>query len=243
MKITDQQVEASYLVATRVYSKELTSTEGARILHEHDGLNINSARDFINDYRHMINGELFCRAMSAPAIGYYLSMIWRDKGSAALTNAVAAVRAHIDYYENLRNVKLNKMRETVDDIASKLSSPINLAAFHAEFLKQVERALTAPAEETQDRLRYADKLPKKIKAWTEVYVRNAYVVAEVLRRASGVCGGCKKHAPFKRKKDSSPYLEVHHIKQLADQGEDTVENAIALCPNCHRERHFGLAYQ
>jgi 5-methylcytosine-specific restriction enzyme A len=34
--------------------------------------------------------------------------------------------------------------------------------------------------------------------------------------------------------------EIHHVKLLADSGEDTVENAMALCPNCHRESHFGI---
>jgi 5-methylcytosine-specific restriction protein A len=26
---------------------------------------------------------------------------------------------------------------------------------------------------------------------------------------------------------------------LASDGDDTVENAVALCPNCHRRAHFG----
>ena len=26
-------------------------------------------------------------------------------------------------------------------------------------------------------------------------------------------------------------------------GDDTVKNAIALCPNCHRELHFGVVTQ
>jgi 5-methylcytosine-specific restriction protein A len=26
---------------------------------------------------------------------------------------------------------------------------------------------------------------------------------------------------------------------LSTGGEDTLENAIALCPNCHRRAHFG----
>lgn len=47
-----------------------------------------------------------------------------------------------------------------------------------------------------------------------------------------------KKAPFLRKKDNSPYLEVHHIITLANGVDDTVENAIAVCPNCHRELHF-----
>ncbi|MCF5216690.1 HNH endonuclease, partial [Pseudomonas syringae] len=54
-----------------------------------------------------------------------------------------------------------------------------------------------------------------------------------------VCSLCNQKAPFKRKKDQSPYLEVHHRKRLADGGEDTVANAIAVCPNCHRKAHHG----
>ena len=34
-------------------------------------------------------------------------------------------------------------------------------------------------------------------------------------------------------------LEVHHTKPLAEGGEDTVNNAEALCPNCHKEAHYG----
>lgn len=58
-------------------------------------------------------------------------------------------------------------------------------------------------------------------------------------RANGYCEGCENPAPFIRPSDGTPYLEVHHIVPLAEDGEDTVENAIALCPNCHREVHFG----
>ncbi|WP_442967956.1 HNH endonuclease [Rheinheimera sp.] len=36
-----------------------------------------------------------------------------------------------------------------------------------------------------------------------------------------------------------PYLEVHHRIPLAEKGEDTLENAIELCPNCHIQAHFG----
>jgi 5-methylcytosine-specific restriction protein A len=43
-----------------------------------------------------------------------------------------------------------------------------------------------------------------------------------------------------RASDGNPYLEVHHWIRLADGGEDTVNNAIAACPNCHRQQHFGL---
>ena len=40
--------------------------------------------------------------------------------------------------------------------------------------------------------------------------------------------------------NNSFYLEIHHVKRLADDGSDRITNAIALCPNCHREFHHGI---
>ncbi|MCM7737031.1 HNH endonuclease [Enterobacter hormaechei] len=53
------------------------------------------------------------------------------------------------------------------------------------------------------------------------------------------CQSCKSDAPF-LKVDGTPFLEVHHIEWLSNGGEDSVENAIALCPNCHRQAHYGV---
>lgn len=70
------------------------------------------------------------------------------------------------------------------------------------------------------------------------YVRSPEVVAWVLNESNGVCECCGKEAPFV-KEDDTPFLEVHHLKRLADGGSDTISNAIAVCPNCHRELHYG----
>ncbi|MFX5176317.1 HNH endonuclease, partial [Acinetobacter baumannii] len=53
------------------------------------------------------------------------------------------------------------------------------------------------------------------------------------------CECCGSLAPFSRRRDGSPYLEVHHKRPLSKGGDDTVENAVALCPNCHRFEHHG----
>ncbi|MEC8841576.1 MAG: HNH endonuclease [Candidatus Poribacteria bacterium] len=34
-------------------------------------------------------------------------------------------------------------------------------------------------------------------------------------------------------------MEIHHLRQLANGGSDTIQNAVVVCPNCHREFHFG----
>ena len=74
---------------------------------------------------------------------------------------------------------------------------------------------------------------------TKEYERAPAVKAEVLDRANGVCELCGKQAPF-IKDDGDHFLEVHHIIQLSEGGPDIVRNAIALCPNCHREAHYGI---
>lgn len=91
----------------------------------------------------------------------------------------------------------------------------------------------------QQRLANAPKLPEVIQVISRAYRRNADVIVEVRRRANGTCEACHKPAPFLRASDSEPFLEVHHRIMLSEGGEDTVENALALCPNCHRKLHFG----
>lgn len=88
-------------------------------------------------------------------------------------------------------------------------------------------------------LLHAPKEPIRKRVVSEVFVRNPHVVAEVLFRSKGICGMCTAPAPFKRANTGIPYLEVHHIKRLADGGHDTLENTIAVCPNCHRREHYG----
>jgi predicted HNH restriction endonuclease len=112
--------------------------------------------------------------------------------------------------------------------------------YHHEeyFLLKVKEALQDSVARAK-RLAVAQKKPAvKVRSVSD-FDRNPDVVAEVLSQASGKCQRCGCPAPFIRKSDSSPYLEVHHKISLASGGEDTVANAIALCPNCHREVHYG----
>lgn len=106
-----------------------------------------------------------------------------------------------------------------------------------KFQELVNVALHESQESRRKRLASAHKIPKKIKTISMVFQRNPDVVAEVLSRADGYCEKCKNPAPFIRRTNGSPYLEIHHMKPLAEGGEDTVKNATALCPNCHRKFH------
>jgi len=112
-------------------------------------------------------------------------------------------------------------------------------AWAEDFDNQIKKALSTSEEERKNQLQKETGKPEKTTVTTTVFKRNPYVVAEVLIRANGICERCKSNAPFERKSDGTPYLEVHHKQPLSENGEDTVSNAIALCPNGHRELHFG----
>lgn len=70
------------------------------------------------------------------------------------------------------------------------------------------------------------------------YERDPAVKAWIISQADGICECCEQTAPFITE-SGVPFLEVHHLKRLADGGSDTVANAVAICPNCHRELHYG----
>jgi hypothetical protein len=105
--------------------------------------------------------------------------------------------------------------------------------------RKLKEARTLSSEERHKYLAEFPKHPVKVLVNTTVFLRNPYVIAEVLARTNGICESCYAPAPFIRVSDGSPYLEVHHRVRLADGGEDTALNAIALCPNCHRKAHYG----
>ncbi len=147
----------------------------------------------------------------------------------------------IDTYKNAKawaNLPNNPALECLLVAISEYLS-LSFDDINNQFYDEVNFSLSLSLSERKEHLAKASKIPKKMIVVTEVYARNADVVAEALIRANGYCELCKKEAPFIRAKDKTPYLEVHHIRSLADGGEDTLDNVFALCPNCHRRSHFG----
>ncbi|MDR3585063.1 MAG: HNH endonuclease [Desulfosporosinus sp.] len=137
-----------------------------------------------------------------------------------------------DYTKNKEKLTLY-WKYTMHDIPSKES-------FDEAYQKQLEEFKAISADELKRRMAEFNRKPEKIEVLTHTYIRNPYVVIGVLNRSQGICESCKDKAPFIRKKDGTPYLEIHHLVPLSENGDDTLENAVALCPNCHRKMHYGI---
>jgi len=85
--------------------------------------------------------------------------------------------------------------------------------------------------------------PKDVAAKDAVasyFARSKVIRDYALARAGGACELCGSAAPFATAA-GVPFLEVHHIERLTDGGPDSPGAVAAVCPNCHREAHFGRA--
>lgn len=139
----------------------------------------------------------------------------------------------------------------VDDLANKIIEAEEGIAECDSKPKLIRPVLCSTQEEISEKVHelmplvnkgvpLGQKNPEKHETTSMGYIRDAAVVAYVLLHAQGKCESCQQDAPFIKESTEEPFLEVHHVKPLAEGGSDTITNAIAICPNCHRELHHGV---
>ncbi|WP_198683955.1 HNH endonuclease [Aliidiomarina celeris] len=165
----------------------------------------------------------------------------RQKNSPLLGPTKGWVKVNLADVERIDDAVLAKSLDNSDSKYSELESSILdpiLCGSDAELAEQAQQIINSIG----DKIPMGQVTPKKSSASQEVFLRDAAVVAYVLNKAGGVCECCNEGAPF-LKKNEEPFLEVHHVKHLADGGSDTIQNTIAVCPNCHRELHYGAGQQ
>lgn len=85
----------------------------------------------------------------------------------------------------------------------------------------------------------ADQKPVKHEVSGLAYDRSPEVRRLVLLRAKGFCEFCAETG-FKTT-DGRVYLETHHVISLSEGGPDNIGNVVALCPNHHKEAHYGAS--
>lgn len=104
------------------------------------------------------------------------------------------------------------------------------------FEQKAKKALRLSDAEIKKRAKNANKTVGSRQTISQQYERDPWVAENAKRDANGICQLCESTAPFLNK-SKEPYLETHHIQWLAQGGDDTIENTVALCPNCHRKMH------
>src|SRR5829696_3255595 len=132
----------------------------------------------------------------------------------------------VDVNGDERRVIVFHLIKLEDDVPHQPTSSTSSPATHIQ-LRQL--ALEAASEAVERKPREARSL---------YYERSAAVRAYVMGRADGICESCDSPAPFRRL-DGTGYLEPHHTRRLSDGGPDHPLWVGCVCPNCHREIHYG----
>lgn len=115
------------------------------------------------------------------------------------------------------------------------------AAPDAEMLKEefetaVQKAETKTLSQLKREAEKKSSKPTATEVQSKTYYRDPIIAAYVKKRANGHCQLCGMKAPFVDQ-NGKPFLECHHIDWLSNDGMDSADNCVALCPNCHRKMH------
>lgn len=157
------------------------------------------------------------------------------------------------YYTSEKDQKGNLRQVVKFPLALKNNTPVEQQEIAVNEKEKERKALTLSPEEIKARALLAseanENLANNIKAGnngkpktpsrrvtTTVYERNPYIAQYVKFLANGICQLCEQPAPFEDA-FGNPFLENHHIHWLSKGGQDTIQNSIALCSNCHQKMH------
>jgi len=141
-----------------------------------------------------------------------------------------------------RQTDQNKVLRHVWIFPLKLLIPGGLPTYPVETIQGIQtlkarKVVKVSDQELEERALLSSRKASVASVNSTQYIRNPYVAEYSKRRAKGICQLCSKAAPF-NDKGGKPFLESHHIVWLARDGEDTIHNTVALCPNCHRKMHL-----
>ncbi len=238
--VTPEVFAAAYEAARQVLEGKAKPSDAQRTLAAEYGIAERTASGYIGCFLAMRRGKAFKTIVSADGLRFMLSRI-AEGGPGDLMIALQSVMSHITYLHEITGNEPG-LRRVHAEFVGRLREMATFDEVSLSLDNLVTKALADAPESRARRLQQARTMPEQQIVLARVFKRNPDVIAEALLHANGVCQGCDQAAPFLRA-DGRPYLEVHHREPLGEGGADTIENAIALCPNCHRERHYGANYR
>lgn len=237
--VTTEVFAAAYKAARQVLEGKAKLTDAQKTVAAEFGIAERTASGYIGCFLAMRRGRTFKTIVSADGLRFMLDRI-AEGGPGDLMTALQSVMSHITYLQEITGSEPG-LRRIHAEFVGRLREMATFDEVSLLLDDQVTKALADAPKSRAQRLRQAPTIPEQQIVLTRIFKRNPDVIAEALLLANGMCQGCNKVAPFLRA-DGRPYLEVHHRQPLGEGGADTIENAIALCPNCHRERHYGANY-
>jgi len=222
-KITNEIVEKAYDVAKDFYYDKITLKQAQAILVQ-NGMNKNSAMDYIYNYSNLIQGKLFTRTTNAYGTEYYLKKIYEESGQAGLQNALISLSQHIDYYKEKSGASVKQRSDIYD-----------------KYLKLLDKKPepTVYADEVDENVKYAEGQTKT--ALVNSYERNPVARQKCIEHYGIVCQVCNFNFEKVYGDIGKNFIHVHHNIDISTIGNeysvDPIKDLIPVCPNCHSMLH------
>nr|WP_154982817.1 hypothetical protein [Paenibacillus xylanexedens] len=118
MKITLEMSGVAYEIAKKVYSGQITRTEGKMEIHKTTGMNEGSAQAFITIFLAMMSGEVYKRAFNNETNRLLFENIKRDFGKEYFIKALDASQRHVNYYSTLGRGNLSGLQSIINEMRS-----------------------------------------------------------------------------------------------------------------------------
>lgn len=236
MKISEELTPIAYETSKKVYNNEISFSEGQKIIVGDNKMNKNSAADYINDFRCLLEGKRFTRTLNAFSMNYFLQNIYDDYGDDALKNSLNALMQHIEYYEAIQNVTMHKMRIIFEKFSDKFSLETIDEKEQNEIINIIKSNKRSKEEIINELLHLEETEPETVIIRGKAYKRENKIVAQIKFLRDFKCQFCGTTI---LKKDGTNYIEAAHIKAKHLKGRECLDNIILLCPNHHKEFDLG----
>jgi 5-methylcytosine-specific restriction enzyme A len=235
MKIPKELMPLAYDLSKKVFEGKLTFKEGQQQLVGDNKMNPNSAADYINNFRCMVEGRRFTRTNNAYSMEYFFDNIYKERGSTGLSNALTALRLHIEYYEGKQKVNMKSMRNIYDKYFA-----IPLGTPDENEQKEIIKEFKSQNNTKQDIINELKNLkptdPEVVVINTKSFKRDNRTIAQIKILRDFKCQICSTTI---KKKDGTFYIEAAHIEPKHKKGRETPDNILLLCPNHHKEFDYG----
>lgn len=235
MKIPVELTPIAYQVAKQVFEGKITFKVGQMELVGQGRMNKNSAADYINNFRMMVEGKRFTRTNNAYSMAYFFDHLYQDYGAKVLSDALNALKLHIEYYEGIQKVTMHKMRGIHEKYSIvRMESPDEFE--QQEIIKEFKRQNKSREDIIKELKSLNLNEPEIVKVSTKTYKRDNRTIAQIKILRDFKCQICQNTI---KKKDGTYYIEAAHIEPKHKKGVESADNIVLLCPNHHKEFDLG----
>jgi len=228
----------TYRIAKQVFEKQITKEEGIDKLVTELGMKKGSAQIIIIQvFPKLLTGVKFTRTLSVSYFDCFLSCIYKDYGNRELSNALNALKKHIDYIANRGDSKI-KLRKICEKYQQYLIDTTYSLDQDEQEQNDIVRMFVGKSKLKiiSELLNLPEKEEEQIIINHKAYKRDNKTIALIKILRNFKCQICGYSIV---KKDGTNYIEAAHIIPKNQKGRETPNNILLLCPNHHKEFDLG----